>query len=42
MESVKITEETKEALVEVIQEILPTIKNTITFDELLNFAMQGD
>lgn len=42
MESVKITEETKEALTEILQEVIPTIKNTITFDELLNFATQGD
>ena len=42
MESVKITEETKEALTEILQEVIPTIKNTIAFDELLNFATQGD
>lgn len=42
MEKKELTQEQKETLSEVIQEILPTIKNTITFDELLNFAMQGD
>jgi len=42
MEKVQITNEQKEALVEVIQEVIPTIKNIITFDELLNYATQGD
>ena len=40
--NVQITEETKEALVEVIKEVIPNIKNTISFDELLNFQTQGD
>lgn len=39
---VQITEEQKDALTEILQEVIPTIKNTITFDELLNFATQGD
>lgn len=37
-----MTEEQKETLVEVIKEVIPNIKNTISFDELLNFQTQGD
>lgn len=32
----------KETLAEVIKEVIPTIENVITFDELLNFQSQGD
>jgi len=39
---VQITAEQKETLIEIIQEVIPTIKNTISFDELLNYATQGD
>lgn len=42
MEKKELTQEQKETLSEVIQEILPTIKNTISFNELLNFQSQGD
>lgn len=37
-----MTEEQKETLTEIIQELLPTIKNTVSFSELLNFQTQGD
>lgn len=40
--NVQITEEQKEALTEILQEVIPTIKNTISFDELLNYQSQGD
>lgn len=40
--NVQIPKETKEALADVIKEVIPNIKNIISFDELLNYATQGD
>jgi len=42
MEKVQITNEQKETLAEILQEVIPNIKNTITFEDLINFQSQGD